>query len=173
MINIQRYPEGLLGLLNLANAGAPPQKLLETVQPVVDLTAHYASLVELPFQGTSVPLLTTGAFGVSYTVPGNDVRLVRWLTMRAVCGPTAPFSGLFACVFQRGGQRCYVPFDMGGAPVGAGIQISTLGSSLEYHFVPPVPWLLRPGDAFEVEASLVAAGGVALTISGLTAPLTT
>lgn len=170
MVNIQRYPEGLLGLLNLANAGAPPQQLLTTVQPTVELAHHYASLTETPFNGSVVSLPTTGSFGTSYVVPGNDVQLLRFITLRLVAA-SAPFSGLVACVLRRNGGRCYMPFDIPFSFAG-GISLPGIGSSFEAHYAPPVPWLLRPGDAFEVETSAVSAGTATAQIFGLAAPLT-
>lgn len=137
---------------------------------MVELSHHYASLSETPFEGVTVNLAATGAFGTSYTVPGNDVRLLRFVTMRMSSG-VGSFVGRVACVLRRNGSRCYVPFNV--QQWGGPIVLSASGEAVETHYAPPVPWLLRPGDAFEVEASNVTAGSAGVTIYGLAAPLTT
>lgn len=164
MSRIQRYPDGLLQLLQLRTSGIPPQVLQGDVRPVIDMLPWYLSGLEASVTGTGIAMAAAGVSGVSLTVPQDEFWVPRVMTMRLVATQVNTVC-LVGWRLVRGSVNAYLP----GPQVGGfgGVTLSTISAAQEFSWQPPSVLVLRPGDRFEVECSSLVSGAVTATVSGL------
>lgn len=78
-MRIGRYPSGYLELLDAKSNGTTPPDASEFVQPVIDVTAHYALGVQRVATANTGSVATTGFFaaGGSLLIPSGEIWRVR------------------------------------------------------------------------------------------------
>lgn len=78
-MRIGRYPSGYLELLDAKSNGTTPPDASEFVQPVIDVTAHYALGVQRVVSGNTGSVGTTGFFSVggSLQIPTGELWRVK------------------------------------------------------------------------------------------------
>lgn len=170
-IKVNRVPQYLLNALRLQSADkAEPGELSRTISGVMALEPYYLSPEEQFVQGISIGLNLAGDFGISLTVPANEVWIPQLVTLQLRC-QTGPFAGL--CSWQVSG-RSPAPVYLPGfpPPLGAGTALPATNATVETSWIPPRPFILRPGDRFLVETSYIGAGSATARVSGIFARLT-
>lgn len=148
MVTVQRFPEGVLPLLQLQTSGIPPQVLQQAVALGIDGLPFYSAAADRVTVGSAITLVGLSS-AIALTVPAGEF----WLMHHASCqwtAPAAPAAGLrLAWHLTRNGSTVYLP-----SYSDAAVTLSAIGAQTNWVWLPNRLIMLRPGDYFSIEQSL-------------------
>lgn len=149
MVTVQRFPEGILPLLQLQTSGIPPQVLQQAVNLGIDGLPFYSAAADQVTVGVAQTLAGI-ATAIALTVPSGEFWLMHHASVRWVAS-VAPASGLRAAwTLTRNGGIVYLPDPQPQST----LTLSGIGVAAVWTWEPTRLVLLRPGDRFSVEQTL-------------------
>lgn len=148
---VQRYPLGLLGLLNIKDYGQGPSLFSDEISAVIDATAFYLTAQRNGAGGQAGPINATGFFGVAGIAPANqEVWQCDWVSAAPSAVLGAATTVRFRLALSRAnGARFYAISD------------AVTGTTGERPMAYAQNIILTPGDVLGVWVDAWTAGGVA------------
>lgn len=106
-LTIQRFPKGLLGLLDMKGSGQTPPDLSSIVQPQIDVSALYMADARRSLGGGAGPNVLLGfAFNNGSKVPEGEMWVVNNITVTVTTGGAV--TGEYAAGYQDNGSNSFV-----------------------------------------------------------------
>lgn len=148
---VQRYPLGLLGLLNIKDYGQGPSLFSDEISAVIDSTAFYLAAQRVTNAGQALNVNGVGFFAATGVAPQSQQL---WQCDYISATPSAALGAATTVTFRLAVSRAN-----GGGFLALGDDVTgTTGGR-------PMAWaqnvVLQPGDALGVWADAWTAGGVA------------
>lgn len=166
MIGINRFPDGLLALLDLKSRGNTPAILADTVSPTIDMLGFY-ELGETLGWSQNAGTLSSGNTVAPVTVPAGEV----WLVRQAALKIQALGAGQVAAYLTGGPANTIGQTEplvaMGPATGVYNFSATGLAASCILTWQPQWPLLMRSGWVFAAFTDTLTGGGFTASVSVL------
>ena len=152
MARPNRYPEGLLDLLDAKSLGKTPSEMADIVSPTLDMRDFYLASVEWTRGREIATAVTTVAYTADVVVPDNELWFVyavagELTTISADAGQLVDIQTVYRT--RSGSTSCHLANSLGRS-------VPNALQRAEAIFTTDRPWLFRPGSTFQTRLGFFA-----------------
>lgn len=140
---INRFPQGLLGLLQSKTTGRSPQEIDPRTQLTIEGLPFYLASVQLSVARTDQAFATRGEQIARVPVPATETWLVIGVSSRAIAGSGGDSVSITPAITNAPGGGTNISVPIGDMGKGFFFTMAASGDGYAVTYTPPIPLIVR------------------------------